>query len=175
MDNNEILFAGKWLSLRKTEDGYEYSHDEIGEGRGVAILVYNSNNNNIVLRYERTPCHNIQDVKLTSITGMIEKGEYCMNTVWKELHEEVGIEYSTDFNYYYLGTIHPSKASDYQTLLYAIDVGNTEIGEIKGDGTDGEKDAYCKWGRVNEIMQSDDSLNACMILRLYLQTGIKLF
>ncbi len=174
-NKDEILSKGEWLSLRRNEEGYEYSHDEVGSGTGVALLVFNSNNKQIVKRYEKTSCHHTNELKLTSITGMIEKDEHVLTTVWKELKEEVGISKNPMFNTIWLGITHPSKSSDYQIYMYAIDVGNTKIGKIKGDGTEGEKGSYCKWGFANDFIESDDALNSCMILRLYQLTGIKLF
>ena len=61
-----------------------------------------------------------------------------------ELEEEAGIIGSLD-ELESLGTCCPSKASDTLMHLYAYNGSGKQLGEIKGDGTRGEEEAFVEW------------------------------
>jgi 8-oxo-dGTP pyrophosphatase MutT (NUDIX family) len=169
---DKIIESGKgsYLSLRQTDEGYEYSHGEKGDTQ-VAILVYSSTReeNPILGRFERTPCHFDKRVKLTSFTGMVEEGENPLETVKRELEEESGIS-PEGLEFIPLGVVHTSKSSDYLTDLWAVDVKDRVPGKVVGDGTIGEKGAYVKWVTAEDyVYNSDDVLVLHMLVRRALQ------
>lgn len=143
--NEEILYKDEWLSLRK-RNYYTFVHEEKSNGRGVAVLGFKRTGKDswdFVGRYEETLPHG-KGIKLTSLTGQIEEGLSPEETAVKEFLEEAGV--TIDLNQLIpLGKVFPYKAADTTTFLFAVDCADLEIGDAKGDGTEGEKEAYCEW------------------------------
>jgi len=173
-NEDEILFANEWLSVRETPGGYTYVHQEKSNGAGVAVLAYRwdakhtpkgwrGGNLEIVGRFEECPPHR-DGLALTSLTGMLEEGEDPLNTAVRELWEEAGIQVSPG-DMKPLGTVKPSKASDTVMHLFSVDVGEALLGKGVGDGTRGEANAYCRWVSRQAAIDSKDALLSVMILR----------
>lgn len=164
-DSDKVLYANDWLSLRETRGGYTYAHEEKGRGAGVAVLAYQEDPLRFVGRFEECPPHR-DGMALCAITGQMEyQAESPLATAVRELKEESGIEvhYSQLGD---LGTVKSGKQTDTVMHLFAVDVGDREISEAVGDGTRGERGAYCKWISPNAALWSKDPLLAMLVARL---------
>jgi len=168
----KTIFKNEWLSL-KDLNGYIYMHQEKSDGKAIAVLIYRSNKEKPICgRFERVPCH-FDGITLCALTGMVENNDF-INTAIKEIFEEAGI-ICTKNELIDLGTIKNSKASDTVTQLYALDVKDRNIDNDAaiGDGTEGEKDAYCEWVSYKDAVNCKDPLMATLIKRAEI-TGILL-
>ena len=56
-EGDKELYYNEWISLRETPDGYVYMHETRSDGQIVAVMVYNSDTQEILGRYERNPAH----------------------------------------------------------------------------------------------------------------------
>lgn len=157
-----IANYNKWLEIRKTPDGYTYSHETHCDGLKLAVLIFNDDNMAFA-RHEWTPCHGA-GLQVCSITGSVEQGD-PVGTAIKEIKEEAGIDAKPD-ELIFLGTSRPYKATDAQYFLYALNATDKEEGEIKGDGSPGEKDSYCEWMPMERYLLCKDPLVAQMFVRL---------
>lgn len=161
---SKTLYRNEWLSLQETMDGYVYTHEEKSDGQGVAVLAFRPRPLRVVGRYENCPCH-FDGMALTSLTGQLDQGETPVQTAVRELFEEAGITVGPD-EMKSLGTVRPSKASDTVMHLFAVDIGDRDIGRAPGDGTKGEEGAYCKWVGHEEAIMSKSPVLATMVARL---------
>lgn len=169
---DKTLFKTEWLSIKRTNDWYDYMHQEKSDGKAVAVLIYRENlNTPICGRFEEVPCH-FDGISLCSLTGMVEKEDTFEYTAVKEIYEEAGINCKKE-ELIGLGTIKNSKASDTITYLYALNAGNRDIGEPIGDGTKGEEGSYCDWVTYKDAIMCKDPLMSTLIKRLEI-IGIKL-
>jgi len=169
MEKGKKLCGDEWLSLMKMKCGYTYMHEERCDGKIVAIFVYTKKDgyiDKILGRYEETPPHD-DGIALASITGGVEKGQETIDTALMELKEEAGIT-AEEKDLVYLGDVKPSKAADTVISLYAIDMTGKEdtMEDPKGDGSEGEKEAYVEWIDVLEMINAKDPLLHTMFLRL---------
>jgi 8-oxo-dGTP pyrophosphatase MutT (NUDIX family) len=168
--NIKTIFKGKYLVVKLLDDWYEFLSD--GTTRFVAVLGYRRVGKDAweyLGRIEKCPPH--QDgFALCALTGGIEKGEEPLQAALRELKEESGVVYdSYDSEIKELGTIRPSKMSDSTGWLFAIDLGKVpekKRYEGEGDGSEGEKGAYCEWIGYREATNSKDPILACMVARL---------
>jgi len=160
------LFHNDWLSLMETDDGYVYSHETRCNGKIVAILVYepgaDEDIHRVLGRFENTPCHG-DGIALTSITGGVENDD-VKGTAIMELKEEAGIIAKPE-DLIDLGVVRPTKSTDTEVYLFAVRGDDKETVEAKGDGSKGEKGAYCKWVSPLEAVNCKDPLVPTMIFR----------
>ena len=162
---DRVLHANDWLSLRETRGGYTYAHEEKGRGAGVAVLAYRTDPLRIVGRFEECPPHR-DGMALCAITGQMDhEGKTPRAAAVRELKEESGIE--VDYNQMAdLGCVRNGKQTDTEMYLFSVDVEYREIGAVVGDGTRGERDAYCEWINEDAALWSKDPLLAMMTARL---------
>ena len=161
----KILSKNEWLELRETENGYVYSHEYASGGKGVAVLAYRDEYGKIEIvgRHECCPCHD-DHVALTSLTGQVDGNEYPEDTAVRELKEEAGISV-TRGELCFLGAVRPSKSADTTMWLFSVNVGHRDIGEIVGDGTPGERGAFCIWVPMKRAIFSKCPIFACLVAR----------
>lgn len=172
LESDEFLFGNEWLSLRKTPGGFTYSHEEKGGGQGVAVLAYKLQPLQIVGRFEECPPHR-DGRALCAITGQMDvKGESPVDAAVRELKEEAGIEVP-NHALRELGFVNSSKQTDTIMWLFAVDVCHLDIGESQGDGTRGEKGAFCHWIAPGPAIWSKDPLLSTMIFRAGLAEEIQ--
>lgn len=158
-ESSEELWKGDYLSVRLMDSWYEYLHD--GNGKLVVVLGYRRvavDAWEYLGRYEKCPPHD-DGIALCALTGGIEKDEEPLTAALRELKEESGIV--CDPKIESLGTIRPSKASDSTAYLFSVDLQEVPdkdkyVGE--GDGTEGEKNSYCKWVSSVDVLKSKDAL-----------------
>lgn len=149
-----ILWKNKWVEVHERDDHYTYIHNAAGTGSGVAVLGFRKLKNSereILIRKERTVCHS-PDFRRTSLTGTIEVGCTPLETAVRELKEESGYE-ATPEQFMYLDWIFPSKFTDYQQHLFAVDLTDAVQGPILGDGTKGEEGASVEWVSAEEAVE----------------------
>jgi len=169
--SNTTLHETKWMSLMSTPDGFIYGHLNMQrDGNGVAVLVYKTDDQGRVThllgRYEKNPAH-ADGIALTSITGGVDLDMDEEAAVEQELREEAGIDLKKQrgWKLYDLGTCVPSKFLDQHYHLYALDATGLELGAAEGDGTDGEKEAYCRWEYPHVVLGCKCPLVALMAMR----------
>lgn len=170
----KTLWGNQWLEVRTKDDWYTYTHSPVGDGTGVAILGFRNRNNKIEYlgRFEDCPAHG-DGIQLCSLTGMCDvEGEDRVSTALRELKEESGYVVTDSARVLELGSVRPSKASDSEVFLFAVEIEDTdEIVDIEGDGTKGEENAYAKWVSAEELAFSKDPIVSTLILRLIFKRG----
>ena len=171
MKQIEILYKDEWVELHKivypekNVKGYVYSHEVKCDGKKVAILPYRKNGNEIefFLRHEYTPCWELEDLVISSVTGSVEHGDTKIKTALKELKEETGYEI-TEKELIDLGECFGVKSNDNVYYLYSCDLTDQEEGEVEGDGTELEEQAHMEWEK--SIKDAKDPLVHIMYFRL---------
>ncbi|KKN06102.1 hypothetical protein LCGC14_1080610 [marine sediment metagenome] len=162
------VYKNKWLSVKKTPDNYYYVHEERSKGHLVAVLGWRGKE--ILGRYERCPAHS-QKIELCSLTGGIDSRksnwqQAALHYAQKELEEESGIKVSQN-RFVSLGTVKHSKSADTIVHLFSIELIKEEpVENPKGDNSEGEKGAYCKWVSLKEAIDCKDPLVHAMILMI---------
>jgi len=163
-ENDKTLWEDEWIAVKSKDDWYTYTHSVKSDGLGVAVLGY-TDDNLILGRYENVPPHG-DGIALTSLTGMVEKGDTPLETAVKELKEESGFD-SESSDFMDLGVVRPSKSSDTTIHCFAIRLDYKEGNlEGAGDGTKGEEGSYCKFVNFEEAVWSKDALISLMTARL---------
>lgn len=175
--SREKIFHNKWVSLMESldENGcrYIYTTEPWSGSKGVAVLVHRWQKKNgwgyaereFLGRYEICPAHS-DEAELCSITGGLDKpDEDAFQIAIREVKEEAGYDIY-EHELLYLGSVRPSKASDKEVFLFAVDVTGKEQGEAIGDGTLGEVGAYTKWVARNRVVFCKDPLMGTMVTRL---------
>jgi ADP-ribose pyrophosphatase YjhB (NUDIX family) len=160
------LYRGEWLSVRRTADDYEYVHQQKMGREAVAVLGYVSSW--LLGRFEICPPHGDRFPTLCALTGGIEPGESPVEAAVRELREESGFDVPMH-SIRGLGTpVRPSKASDTVIHLFTVPIKTDQVeGDFfgPGDGTDGEKGAFCRFVHMREALNSKDPLLATMAAR----------
>lgn len=156
------LYHNKWLSLFQVGN-YVYSHETRSNGHLVALLVVDSSKPGRVFgRMELCPAH-FDGFQLTSITGGVEHDD-PVTTALHELKEEAGYD-GKAHELFSLGTARPSKSADTVVHFYLYDTKGKQPGEAIGDGSEGEKGAYCKWVSVEDAIHCKCPFMGTMIAR----------
>lgn len=166
-EKDKTVWEGEYISVKKKGGWYEYLHD--GTGKMILVLGYRLTDDRIEFlgRFEETPPHG-DGIQLCGLTGGVEKSEKPLGAAKRELKEEAGIDKKKE-NFLELGTVRNSKASDSFGYLFGIDLSDVEEKEKyvgKGDGTQGEKGAYCKWVLREDILEGKDPLAIVALARL---------
>jgi len=174
----EVLYDNKWIQLCKIDD-YVFSSEKRCLGHIVVVFpfipaVYKTNDKGeeetvvpfqYLARWEATPCHENDAIKFASITGGVEHDD-VEGTALLELKEEAGI-IASKYELIKLGIVYPSKSQDTIVHLFGVDITGKEIGEATGDGSNHEKNAYCKMSDdIEQLIACKDPLNLVMFLRL---------
>jgi hypothetical protein len=173
----EELYSNEWVSLRRIVEpslginGYVYSHETRCSGKIVVVLPYrimsdvnaNVNIDDIVagdslhieflLRDEITPCWSVDVSQLSAITGSWEDTDdpLCRSAAVRELWEESGYLIA-DSEMISLGKSFASKSSDTVYYLYTVNLhGLKPTGDGRGDGSELEARASCRWMREDEL------------------------
>ncbi len=167
----ERIAGDEWIELRKLDDWYTYAHEVRTGGYFVAILGFDSSKpDQILMRYEEVPPHQ-NGIQPVAFTGGVEVGR-TKETPDKSLADAAVREFSEEAGYAVkvesliaLGTVHPSKGTDTIQVLFAVDLKGLEQGTAKGDGTQGEANAYSKWIPIKEAVNSEDAVLLSMLIR----------
>lgn len=168
--NSKKLKTTNYLSLYELKcpdkgiDGYVYSHENRCSGNIVAILPFCFERLDLkfLLRFELTPCWDMDHNQVSSITGGVESDNPEDDAV-KELKEEAGYDVDKE-QLIDLGTCFNSKSSDTIIHLYSVNLTNCEKGDAEGDGSYLEDQAYCYWN--NSIDHAVDPLVFILHYRL---------
>lgn len=160
-ENFEAVNENDWVELRKIGK-YVYMHEKKCDAQKVAFLIYRDDGM-LFARHENTPCHG-EGIQMCSFTGSVEDNDPVGTTVMEVL-EEAGMTCDRE-ELEYLGTSRPYKATDAIYHLYALDGTGRAFETPKGDGSDGEKGAYCEWIPSDNYANCKDPLVAQMLVRL---------
>ena len=160
------LFKNNYIEVLEKDGWYTYTRHNNGNG-AVAILGFVREPFLVLGRFERTIPHD-DGITLSSLTGGVEESEEFKTAAVREFKEESGFDADKE-DLIQLGAIRPSKSSDQTVQLFAIelvgmDADKTYKGE--GDGTRGEKDAFCKFVSVEDAINSKDPILITMVTRL---------
>lgn len=173
-----VLFDNKWVTVieRELENGikWTYGHHTWCKGRGIVILPFrreltkpewNYSELRYLGRVEICPSHS-PNPKLCAVAGGMDvENELPAATAVRELFEETGyIAKLKDI--IPLGDCRPSKGTDTQMYMFAVDVTDLEKGTPSGDGSMIEQLASTAWVNKNQAMYSQDPLLATMVGRL---------
>ncbi len=165
----EVIAEGKILNFMTANGWYEYFHSKKGNGKGISIVPYRTNNDQIeiLVHCEINPAHG-DGMQIASITGACEKDNPPYTAIL-ELKEEGGYDI-TEEELHYLGSIRPSKASDTEIVLFVADLTGKEQGEALGDGGQHENLEYPKWVSLEEAILSKDPCIPAAIVRYTLES-----
>jgi len=162
----EILFDNQWIQMCKIDD-YVFSHEKRCNGKIVAIFPFIPEPFQYLARMEATPCIENDKIRFCSITGGVEHDDPVATAIL-ELQEEAGI-IAEKHELIKLGIVNPSKSQDTEVYLFGIDITNKEIGKATGDGSEHDKNAFCKMmNDIYALVGCKDPLNLVMFLRLAL-------
>lgn len=168
--DSKVLKKTNYISLKEIQcpekniEGYIYSHENRCNGHIVAILPFTFErlNLNFLLRYELTPCWDMEHNQVSSITGGVES-DNPEDDALRELKEEAGYDVPKE-ELVDLGTCFSSKSNDTLIHLYTVNLMNYKKDEAEGDGSYLEDQAYCFWS--NSIDHAVDPLVFILHYRL---------
>lgn len=176
------LHQNKWVSLlqmvwpEKKVGGYIYSHETRCNGHIISVLPFRVvlkeyeeeewEEFEFLLRHEITPCWDIDYQTLSSITGGVERGLTPEETAVEEIEQEAGYIVEKE-ELISLGTCFGVKSSDTIYHLFAVDLsGREKETDAKGDGSELERLAECKWHSETEIHKAEDPFVCVNYVRL---------
>ncbi len=167
----KTLFKNKWVEVRKSSEGYVYTHLPNCQGRKIGILPFTIKRfgliNEVLARFERNTAHSPHR-SMSYITGGVEAGEDPLAAAARELFEEGG--YGIPKNEVIpLGWIHPSKYEDTKMWLFAWNATGRKglkVSQPPGDGTEGEADEFSDWVSVDNMWESKDGVPLVILMRL---------
>ena len=147
----ETVYKNKWISIKKVklvkdEDGYFFLHEDRCGGKIVAVLLYRRTGKDAWeygVRNEVTPAWG-SEKNLSALTGGVEKNMSPEETAVKEVKEESGFVIKKD-ELKSLGTCRGTKSTDTTYHLFAVDIGDKDPGEKKGDGTKFDDEGTIEW------------------------------
>lgn len=163
-----VIAGDEWLQLRKVGH-YTYMH-ELKRTGTVVILPYRHNSEtssyDVLLRGEVTPCWDLNNPILSSITGGIDHGSSHLETACKELMEETGYEVDLK-DMMYLGESFSTKMCDTIYYLYACDL--TESVPTKPLHIESvfEQKSFAKWVRESDIHSIQDPFVYACYIRMF--------
>lgn len=170
-ENEKILFKNKWIEIYEKDDWYTCYRSK----HGVAVLGFRmmESEPEILVRLENTPCHDdgprIENLNMTSLTGMIEDDLNAVHTAKRELLEESGYDVPVD-ELKFLGWVYPSKMSDNKIYLFAVDLGqHVPVSAPKGDGSQGEDGGRCIWVSMKVALQLPSPIISACIAKLMIE------
>jgi 8-oxo-dGTP pyrophosphatase MutT (NUDIX family)/5'(3')-deoxyribonucleotidase len=146
-ETDEILGQGKWITLKKSESGWEY----ITQRPGVILLPIrgvDTSNIEILLRKDVNPIHG---ETLTLITGRIDEGEEPILTAMRELKEEAGVINQNIDNFKEVCDIYYGKCIATPDKLFFVIVEDAIYEKPITDGSTFESLATNLWMNMNEI------------------------
>lgn len=173
--SSEEVYNGNFLSVRVLDGWFESIHEQRCAGRIVAVLIFDRNDSTghrVLGRWEHNPAYR-PGLSLLSLTGGVEADLGPDETAVHEAMEEAGADIN-EADLIRLGEVHPYKAADTTVILYAYDGRGLELCDPIGDGSEGERGAFCEWIPAKRAALCEDPLVATMITRLRLYTGIDL-
>jgi hypothetical protein len=169
------IYHNKWVELRE-RDGWVYITEPWCNSVGIALLPYRTKIVNQMIvreylgRFEPNKAHQEAGVELCSITGGYDNADKFTieECALNELREEGGYAARIG-DLVPLGVVTAAKVSDKRYMLYTVDIGQPHIKEVEatGDGTKGEKGAYCQWITKDQLLTSQDPLLLSMYVKLF--------
>lgn len=175
--SNEMLYQSPWVSLlmvRAPElgvDGYVYSHETRCAGRIVALLPFRQVQYGaleFLLKSEMTPCWQLGQQTLSSITGGYEGGQIEDDAI-RELLEETGYTATTE-ELIPLGTSYASKSADTVYSLFSVELTDRTAEQALGDGSRLESESQAIWVSEAQLLTVQDPQVSVMFLR-FLNAG----
>jgi len=166
-----ILKSTPWLDLKEMRfpskgiKSYIFSHETRCDGRIVAIMPYKRTGGRCfyLLRREVTPPWDPDDLKMSSITGGVDRGVTPEAMALLELWEEAGYSGTTESSstggrWRTLGACYGVKSSDTVYSLFAVDVTGLKAKTPPGDGSELESKARNLWVTDSMIGSAVDPL-----------------
>lgn len=153
---DRVLYKDEWYSI-KEHNSYPYVHEEKCNGTLVSILPFRKINGKIefLMRYEVIPSHSDNHEFCGVIGGYDDCSITIKQTAVKELKEETG--YSIDEKQLIeLDWVYAGKSNDTKVYLFSCDLTNITKGIATTDGTELEKNAYCRWEEQNNLWTTND-------------------
>lgn len=170
----ETLYENKWITLKKASypekkvPGHIFSHEASCAGQKIAVLPFRLGSGmlptqEVLIRYEYTPCWKQEDFSLSSITGGVIDND-PVKTCLEELAEEAGYHVTKD-QLIPLGMSFGVKSADTVYHLFAVDLTAIDGGSPTTEDTS-EQYNYCKWEHFNILNTADDPFLTVMAYRL---------
>jgi 8-oxo-dGTP pyrophosphatase MutT (NUDIX family) len=177
-EKDDIVYRGNYLNVVNHNDW-----EIISEPHMVAILPYLKDDGMVLLRHEFIPSYqyyykDIDDYNgithfLTSVTGVVDKGESIENALRRELYEETGIVLSNLYKIEIGKNLFLSKGniSQYHICLLELNYNDYKITQPKGDGS--KEEDMSKTIKVNisdlEDIRTHDLITDYLITKFRLE------
>lgn len=168
------LYKTPWVELMKRTSDEHGEYIYIREpwlinGQAISVFPFRRNEKGFVeflLRGEMADIPVFGTIK----GGCDKEGESIVDTAVRELLEEAG--YSVGASQMIpLGTARTSKLNTTTMNLFAVDLTGIEQGEVVGDGTKNEANAFVKWIPEEESWDAQDPIVHTSIIRLLNNVG----
>lgn len=165
-----VVWKNDWLSI-VDRDGFYFLHENTRRGT-VVVIPYRFDNNGhyeIMCRVEVCPAHSLNLLEKNAITGGIRHDCTSQFAAKEELLEEAGYA-AEEREFFFLGSLYPSKMSDTFVIIYGVDVSNKEQQVPTTDGSKWEQNARVEWLNESEIVAVQDSnfIAGYFLLKQYL-------
>ena len=164
---DRCLFKNDHIEVLEKDGWYTYTRHNNGNG-AVAVLGFVKKPQLLILgRFEETIPHD-DGITLASLTGGVEEGEEFEAAATREFKEESGFDVDKE-DLVKLGAIRPSKSSDQAVQLFAVELIDADPEKTHrggGDGTRGEKNAFCRFVSAEDAINSKDPILITMVARL---------
>ena len=173
LKKSQMLYDDRWCQLLRVIDkknninGYTYLHEIRCDGQIISILPYRVNKENLefLLRKEATPCWELNNPVLSSITGGVDKNNTIIKTALKELEEESGYKvYSSDM--IPLGVCYGTKSTSTSYHLFSVNL--TDYFPIQDlyIETEFERNATIEWHSYDSLLSAKDPFVFVSYVRL---------
>jgi len=167
MSDPKILFQNNYIQVIENKDRVgikqinpsvmilPYTVDENGNPKSIGLISEPSN-----IKEER--------MSQTIITGSPEKSDVdILATAKRELKEESGYDVEDTERWEFLGNIQSSKLVVNGNPAFGVDVTGIKRGEKSGDGSESEKNSKFSLVSLNDALNVDDALIACLFLKIF--------
>lgn len=170
---SQLLYDDKWCQLRRVISpeekifGYTFIHEIRCNGEIISILPYRVIDEGLefLFRKEATPCWELGNPILSSLTGGIDKNSNKTKTALKELEEESGYK-AYDDELIYLGTSYASKSASTTYHLFSINLTDKKQTSPLYIETELETSSTCEWGSYDTLLTAQDPFIFVSYVRL---------
>ncbi len=160
----ETLFDAGWFSYVKLSDETGVIVEK-KDGVTVLPFIKGGVEKPFYLLHERMAATLSLAPTLCSLTGSIDGDDSPFDTALRELREEAGLVILASSLYPLGEYIHTYKGCTKKTWMFAANVTNAYPVEAQGDGSAVEKEAFCQYHTLADLVNCQDALLLASLAR----------